>query len=315
VERVIAALDIGGTKIAAGMVSEEGGILCRLESRTEPERGFEDAAKRMAAMLREACRRADVLISGIGIGCTGPVDPLTGIIGNVDFLPGWEGGNLADVFSKEFQVPVAVENDADAAALGEAGWGSGRGRRHFIYVTISTGIGGGIILEGKLYRGVGGAHPEIGHHVIDPAGPLCFCGAHGCWERLASGPAMAEWLESQLHPEERRLTPPDARVICEHAALGDELCRKAVEREAFYLGLGLANLVTLYTPDAIALGGGVMRSAHLFLEGARGVIRQNCGLVPFEKTEILLASLGPDTALAGAARAWFHRYGEETTGI
>jgi glucokinase len=312
---VIAAIDIGGTKIAAGMVNEEGGILCRLESRTEPERGFEDAVNRMAAMLREASQRADALISGIGIGCTGPVDPFTGIIGNVDFLPGWEGGNLADAFSKEFQVPVAVENDADAAALGEAGWGSGRGRRHFIYVTISTGIGGGIILEGRLYRGVDGAHPEIGHHVIDPAGPSCFCGAHGCWERLASGPAMVEWLESQLHPEERRLMPLDARVICERAALGDELCRKAVEREAFYLGLGLANLVTLYTPDAIALGGGVMRSAHLFLEGARGVIRQNCGLVPFEKTEVLLASLGSDTALAGAARAWFHRYGEETPGI
>jgi len=310
VERVIAAIDIGGTKIAVGMVNEEGSILCRLESPTEPERGFEDAVNRMAAMLREVSRRVGRPVSGIGIGCTGPVDPFAGTVGNVDFLPGWEGSNLADSLAGEFRVPVAVENDADAAALGEAAWGSGRGKQHFIYVTISTGIGGGIILEGRLYRGADGAHPEIGHHVIDPAGPVCFCGAHGCWERLASGPAMAEWLASQLSPAGQLPPAPDARVICERAALGDGLCCRAVERESYYLGLGLANLVTLYTPDAIALGGGVMKSAHLFLGGVRSVIRQNCGLVPFEKTEVLVASLGPDTALAGAARAWFHRFGE-----
>ena len=308
---MIGAVDIGGTKIAAGMVDEDGTILCRVESPTEPERGFEDALSRISAMLREASRHAGDPFCGIGIGCTGPIDPFTGIVGKVDFLSGWEGGNLAEGLGREFQVPVAVENDADAAALGEAGWGSGRGKQNFIYVTISTGIGGGIILDGKLYRGVDGAHPEIGHHVIDPAGPLCFCGAHGCWERLAAGPAMAEWLKSQLPPQEQTSAVLDAKDICDLAMRGDELCGKAVEREAFYLGLGLANLVTLFTPDAIALGGGVMKSARLFLERAREVIRQNCGLVPFEKTEILLASLGPDTALAGAARAWFHRFSQD----
>jgi len=308
---VIGAIDIGGTKIAAGMVDENGGIRCRVESPTEPERGFEQGVRRIAAMLRDASRGAGAPISGIGVGCTGPVDPFTGIVGKVDFLPGWEGGNLMDGLGKEFEVPVAVENDADAAALGEAGWGTGRGKRHFIYVTVSTGIGGGIILDGKLYRGVDGAHPEIGHHVIDPAGPLCFCGAHGCWERLASGPSMVEWLKSELLPQERSRAALDAKDICDRAMRGDALCGKAVEREAFYLGLGLANLITLFTPDAIALGGGVMKSAHLFLDRAREVIRQNCGLVPFEKTELLLASLGPDTALAGAARAWFHRFRQD----
>jgi glucokinase len=262
-------------------------------------------------MLREASGRARAPISGIGIGCTGPIDPFTGVIGKVDFLPGWEGGNLADGLGRVFKVPVALENDADAAALGVAGWGSGRGRQNFVYVTISTGIGGGIILDGKLYRGVDGAHPEIGHHVIDASGPLCFCGAHGCWERLASGPAMVDWLKSQLPAQERHSASPDAKDICERAVRGDVLCGRAVEREAFYLGLGLANLITMFTPDAIALGGGVMKSAHLFLDRAREVIRQNCGLVPFEKTELLLASLGPDTALAGAARAWFHRFGQD----
>jgi len=308
---VIGAVDIGGTKIAAGIVDEQGVILCRVESPTDPERGFEDALSRIAAMLREASGRARAPISGVGIGCTGPIDPFSGVVGKVDFLPGWEGGNLADGLGREFKVPVALENDADAAALGEAGWGSGRGKRNFIYVTISTGIGGGIILDGMLYRGVDGAHPEIGHHVIDASGPLCFCGAHGCWERLASGPAMVDWLKSQLPAQEGHPAPSDARDICERAVRGDERCTRAVEREAFYLGLGLANLITMFTPDAIALGGGVMKSAHLFLDRAREVIRQNCGLVPFEKTELLLASLGPDAALAGAARAWFHRFGQD----
>ena len=308
---MIGAVDIGGTKIAAGMVDGKGGILCRLESPTEPERGFDHALARISSMLREASGRVDAPVTGIGIGCTGPIDPFTGVVGKVDFLPGWEGGNLAEGLGREFKVPVALENDADAAALGEAGWGSGRGKQNFIYVTISTGIGGGIILDGKLYRGVDGAHPEIGHHVIDATGPLCFCGAHGCWERLASGPAMVDWFTSQLSAQEKLPAILDAREICERAVRGDELCRKAVEREAFYLGLGLANLVTLFTPDAIALGGGVMKSAHLFLDPAREVVRQNCGLVPFEKTELLLASLGPDTALAGAARAWFHRFGQD----
>lgn len=308
---MIGAVDIGGTKIAAGMVDEKGGILCRLESPTQPEHGFDHALARIAAMLREASRRAGAPVTGIGIGCTGPIDPFTGIVGKVDFLPGWEGGNLADGLGSEFKVPVALENDADAAALGEAGWGSGRGKRNFIYVTISTGIGGGIILEGRLYRGVDGAHPEIGHHVIDATGPSCFCGAHGCWERLASGPAMVDWFTSQLPAQKRPSASLDAREICDRAVRGDELCRKAVEREAFYLGLGLANLVTLFTPDAIALGGGVMKSANLFFGPAAEVVRQNCGLVPFEKTELLLASLGPDTALAGAARAWFHRFGQD----
>lgn len=302
------AVDIGGTKIAVGMVDENGRLLCRVESPVCPERGFEDALQRIKVMLRESSESSGIRMSGIGIGCTGPVDPFLGIIGNVDFLPGWEGGNLVEGLSKEFRVPVAVENDADAAALGEAAWGAGRAKQHFIYVTVSTGIGGGIIMDGKLYRGAGGAHPEIGHHVIDPAGPLCFCGARGCWESLAAGPAMVTWVRQQATRDSRHSAELTAKTICELAREGDELCSQAVDREAFYLGVGLANLITLFAPDLIALGGGVMRSADLFLEHAKRVMRQHCGLVPFEKTELTLASLGPDTALAGAARVWFHRF-------
>ena len=178
-------------------------------------------------------------------------------------------------------------------------------------MTVGTGIGGGIILDGQLYRGVDGAHPEIGHHVIDPSGPLCMCGFHGCWESLAAGPAMVSWVESRMpedYPHRDHLT---AKRICELAREGDELALQAVGREARYLGLGLANLVTLFAPDAIVLGGSVMKSAVLFLEEIRKTICRCCRFVPYEKTELTLASLGEDANLIGAACVWHHRFDRE----
>jgi len=301
---MIGAVDIGGTKIAAGSVSQDGRIAARLECPTAPEQGFAAAIARVKQMLREAARRLHGQFMGIGVACTGPVDPFAGVIGEVGTLPGWQGANLAEELGGEFGVPIAVENDADAAALAEASWGAAKGKRRFIYVTVGTGIGGGIVLSGELYRGVAGAHPELGHQVIDASGPRCYCGACGCWESLASGPAMVAWFNEQ-RPDGPELS---AAAICARAERGDALARRAIEREGYYLGLGLANLVTLFTPDIIALGGGVMRSSDLFLERARQVVRQTCTQVPAEKTEIALASLGQDTALAGAARAWLDRY-------
>ena len=296
------AIDIGGTKIAVGIVDDDGRIVSRLATPTAPERGFEDALRRMTAMLRETAALADVQLGGIGIGCTGPVDPFRGTVEDASLLPGWQGAALVGRLADEFAVPVAMENDADAAALAEATWGAGRGKRHFLYVTVGTGIGVGIILDGRLYRGVDGAHPEPGHHVIDASGPLCYCGAHGCWESLASGPAMVEWINSERPGEWT------AERICTLAEQGDELAGRAVERAGYYLGLGLANLVTVFCPDLIALGGGVMKSHHLLLDHARRVVRRISTQVPAEKTTVVPAALGADAALAGAARAWHHRY-------
>jgi glucokinase len=295
---VIGAVDIGGTKIAAGAVTEGGTILGRLECPAVPAEGFRAAMRRPAEMLRAVNAQAGGY-AGIGVACPGPLDPFAGIVGDVGTLPGWQGGNIVAELSGEFGVPVVVENDADAAALAEASWGAAKGSSRFIYVTISTGIGAGIILSGELYRGVGGAHPEIGHQVLDASGRLCYCHARGCWECLASGPAMAAWVREQ-NPDAGELT---AAQICELSRGGDKLARRAVERESYYIGLGLANLITVFAPDAIALGGGVMKSADLFLDRIREVIRDICTQVPAAKTRITLASLGPDAGLAGAARA------------
>jgi glucokinase len=208
---------------------------------------------------------------------------------------------------------VAIENDADAAVLGEAAWGAGQGASCCLYVTVSTGIGCGILLDGRVYRGAGGAHPELGHIIIDPGrGPVCFCGARGCWESLAAGPALAGWYNTQVL--ERRLpgeSALDAREICRRAQAGEPLAREAVEREGYYLGIGLANLISIFVPQVIVLGGGVMESWGLFEQPVRAMIRQSCGLVPYQRTVLRRASLGMRTGLAGAAQVWFHRYAQD----
>ena len=304
---MIGVLDIGGTKIAAGVAGEAGRIVARREAPTAGVRA--DGAVGMALLqeLLAACiREAGCAIEGIGVSCTGPVDPFTGWLGNVDFLPGWAGRNLVQELAGAFGVRVAVENDADAGALAEAAWGAGRGAGRLLYCTVSTGIGGGFVVDGALYRGARGAHPEIGHHVVEAGGPPCSCGARGCWEALAAGPALAAWYRAQAGdgcPEDC-----DARRVCEMAAAGDAAAARAVEREAVYLGLGFANLINLLAPDTIALGGGVMRSWSLFEERCRATVRAHCVYVAAENTRITLAALGAETGLAGAACVWLNRY-------
>jgi glucokinase len=305
---VIAAVDIGGTKIAAGIVDDRGKVLSRVECPTDAARAYSSGLAQMIRLLREAAQIARVELSGIGIGSTGWVYPFTGEFGDVDFLPAWKGYNPVKDLSREFNVRVALENDGDAAALGEAAWGAGKGKSRLIYVTVGTGIGGGIILDGELYRGADRSHPEVGHHVVDASGPLCSCGFRGCWEALATGPAMAAWFKGKAPADRRAAEGASAKEIFRLAKEGDALAREAVAREAYYLGLGLANLINLFVPDRIVLGGSVMKSVSL--DDLGKVIAGGCRFVPFEKTELALASLGEDANLIGAARVWHHRFGQ-----
>jgi glucokinase len=304
---MIGAVDIGGTKLAVGLVDENGKVLAKNERVTGPESNYSAGLESIVTTLREMEQYARVAITGIGIGSTGPVDPITGELGDLDFLPHWRRRNPVRDLGKLFGVDVALENDADAGALAEAAWGAGCGKSRLIYVTVGTGIGGGIIFDGHLYRGVDGSHPELGHQVIDPSGPECSCGFRGCWESLASGPAMAAWAHEQAPANDSYHT---AEQICQLAFEGDELARRVVDRETHYLGLGIANLINLFAPDRIVLGGSVMQSAQLFLDGIRQQIARGCRFVPHEKTELALASLGKDANLIGAARVWHNRFGD-----
>ena len=309
---MIGAVDIGGTKIAAGIVDNEGKVLARVETATQEARAYPGGLGHMVRMLREVAKQANTKLSGIGIGSTGWVFPFTGEFGDVDFLPGWKGCNPVKDLSSEFNVRVALENDGDAAALGEAAWGAGKGKSRLIYVTVGTGIGGGIILDGELYRGADRAHPEVGHHVIDAFGPECTCGFRGCWEALATGPAMAAWFNANAQATSRHPESLTAKQIFELAKQGHLLAQEAVAREALYLGLGLANLINLFMPDRIVMGGSIMKS--MSLEDIRKVIAKGCRFVPFEKTELALASLGEDANLIGAAQVWYHRFAQRASG-
>jgi len=304
---MIGAVDIGGTKIAVGAVDDNGKVLARAETPTDGS-NYSAGLDAMVRMLQEISRKHNVPFRGIGIGSTGPVDPIKGEFGDVDFLPGWRGKKLVRDLENALRVHAAMENDGDAAALAEAGWGAGRDCARLIYITVGTGIGGGIILDGKLYRGVDGAHPEVGHQVLDPSGPECSCGFRGCWESLAAGPAMVTWMDRHAPAGYLHRQGITAKQICELARQGDEIAQQAVEHEAYYMGLGLANLISLFTPDVIVLSGSVMKSADMFLDRIRDVIRKGCRFVPAEKTQLILASLGEDTNLIGAARVWHYRF-------
>jgi glucokinase len=195
-------------------------------------------------------------------------------------------------------VPAYADNDAVAAAVGEAAWGAGRGTTSFVYLTISTGIGCGVVLNGQVLRGAGDAHGESGHQVIDldPQAPLCFCGARGCWEVLASGTAMTRrWREQHPH------SPWTVKEICAAAWQGDPAALSAVAEEGRLLGVGIANLVTHFVPQVIALGGGVMESFDLFLPQMEAQVRAQCGLVPWQRTRIERAHFRYHAALVGAA--------------
>jgi glucokinase len=297
---MIGVVDIGGTKISAGAVDAGGQLRGKRTEPTLPDQGFSRALERILRMLHDAA--AGARLEGIAACATGPIDVTTGVFGRVDTLPGWEGEGLIAALHDELGIPVIVENDADAAALGEATFGAGRGKRRFIFVTISTGIGAGVVLDGRIYRGANGVHPEVGHHIVEASGPACSCGGRGCWEVLASGPAMVAW--ARTHASEWAPSEMTAETICRLAASGVPWTRAVIEREAFYLGVGLSNLIAMFAPDVIALGGGVMRSAPLFLDRARDVVRASCTLVPAETTSIVAASLGDDAGLVGAARAF-----------
>lgn len=299
---MLGAVDIGGTKIAVGLVSRAGQLVDSVSLPSQPARPYPEALEEVISALHGLLASQGAELRGIGIGVTGRLNP-GGELQQNSFLPAWSGRSPAGDLARSFGVKAAIENDADAAALAEYQWGGSAGSERLIYVTVSTGIGGGVILHGKLYRGVDGCHPEIGHHVIDPNGPACFCGANGCWERMASGSALAAWARDNGGSPDW-----DARAVCDLARQGNPIASRAVAREGRYLGMGLANLITLFAPDRIILGGGLMQRWNLFQQTVESILASQCGLVPWKKVQLTVSTLR-QPGLLGAAAVWVHHIG------
>lgn len=308
----VIGIDLGGTNVRAALVGRQGEIKAYAQAPIEAARGAEAGIQRIQNLIRQVMEQAGVeRIAGIGFGSTGPLDREKGFIQNPYTLPGWENVDVRTPLSQAFDAPLVLENDADAAALGEAWLGSGKGTSRFALVTVGTGVGSAFILDGQIYRGMGGEHPEAGHQVLDPNGPPCYCGARGCLESLASGPAIAESARRAIpqHPESllARLAqngnPLDAVQVVEAARQGDELAQKIVRQAAEYLGLGLVNIILFYLPECIALGGGVMKNYDLFLPPIQQALSEHHVVVPTRRVRITPASLGNKAGVLGAARA------------
>lgn len=309
---VLVGIDLGGTNVRVGAVDCQGQVLAWAEAPIEASRGPQAGLERIVGLIEQVLAKTEGKpLKAIGMGATGPVDRQRGSIQNPYTLPTWEDVPIVQPLCERFGVPVALENDADAAALGEAWVGAGCGRERVLMVTVGTGIGSAFIYRGEVYRGIGGAHPEAGHLVLDVNGPPCYCGARGCWESLAAGPAIARRAQALAQGAPTRmldlaqgdLRAIDARIVVATAQAGDALAQHVVEETATYLALGLVNLLIAFLPDVVILGGGVMRAYPVFAPYLHAFIQQHSVVAPLGAVPLEVARLGTQAGVVGAAYA------------
>jgi glucokinase len=283
-------VDIGGTKIAAGLVDGTGEIVAResVPTVTEP-----DELRDTIAGLVRGFGRDDV--SGIGVGVAGLVEFATGVALLGPNL-GMRVFDLGPAIAKATGMRVVVDNDANAATWAEHRFGAGRGTRDFLCVTLGTGIGGGIVAGGMPYRGARGGAAEIGHILVDPDGPMCGCGKHGCWEQMASGKALERTARERIDPG---ITGP---MVTDRARVGDPIAREIVDDVARWIGRGLASLVNVLEPERIAIGGGMSEDWDLFEGMALEALRDRVEAPEFRPPPpVVVAELGVDAGVVGAA--------------
>ena len=306
-------IDLGGTKILTAVVNDQGKILSRDHSVTPAKKGTEAVFQSILESAGRALNQAGIPAAGlsaIGIGAPGISNPETGILFTSPNLPGWHDVPIRDIIERELSTKAFLINDANAAAVGELHFGTGRGTRNFIYVTVSTGIGGGIIIDGKIYLGSNGMAGELGHMVIDDEGPTCNCGNRGCWETLASGTALAR--EAKLRIKEGAKTSilelaggdvekVNAEAIHQAALAGDNLATELIAQTAYYLGVGLANLINIFNPEVIVIGGGLSNIGDMLLKPAIEEAGQKAFKQAYQAVRFTRAELGRDSGALGAA--------------
>ncbi|MGB6874199.1 MAG: ROK family protein [Dehalococcoidia bacterium] len=310
---LILGVDLGGTKILTAVTNSRGKILSRDHSITPAPKGHEAVIQSILESAYRALEQANVAISeltAVGIGAPGLSNPETGILLTSPNLPGWRDVPLRDIMQERLGKKTFLINDANAAALGEFYFGAARGVRNFIYITLSTGIGGGIVIDGKIYGGTIGAAGEVGHMTIDDEGPICNCGNRGCWETLASGTALAREakhrikegvMTSILEYAEGDVEKVTAQAIHSAAEQGDSLAKELIARTGYYVGVGLANLINIFNPELIVIGGGLSNIGDMLLEPAFKVAGERAYKEAFEVVRFASAELGRNSGVLGAA--------------
>ncbi len=303
-DRVILAIDLGGTQLRAALVDPSGQIIAREATRTDAAGGPDAVITQMGHLSQRLMAASPTSkISCAGISSPGPLDTHEGRTFNLATLPGYDGFPIVKRAREMLGVPVILEHDAHAAAYGEWKQGAGRGFDDFIYLTISTGLGGGAIVNGKLLRGTGGMAAHVGHMTVHPDGPLCGCGNRGCWEMFASG--------TSLRARARHLAKSKSQIIfgrsADHietsdifdaARAGEQFALELVDEEAQWLGLGITNLIHLFNPARFVMGGGVSINLDLLLPGIIKYI-ELYAMEPFRNISIVQAELGDNAGIMG----------------
>jgi glucokinase len=309
------SIDLGGTKILAAVVDDQDQIVGTAKMATLAREGIDEVIERLADTARQAARKAKVKwdqVAGVGIGAPGPVDPEAGVVYNPPNLPGWQKVALGPRLAELLDVPVCVENDVNLGTLGEYKMGAGRGTRDMVGIFVGTGVGGGLILDGKLRTGFRHAAGEIGHMVVLADGPVCGCGRRGCLEAMASRTAIERDIRLGLEAGRESLIPEMSKgkslrltsgVIARALQKGDPLVTDVVRRAQWYLGLLTASVVNLVDPEMVVFGGGVVEALEAeFLAPIRVTARQHyIQKMDADRVRIVPGKLGDYAAVLGAA--------------
>ncbi len=306
---VIAAIDIGGTKIALGLSDLEGRPALPFrrfptDVARGPHRILGQALDELGKMVEEAGGR----VAAVGVGCGGPLNRRRGLILSPANLPGWDEFPIVELVRSRLDVPLLLDNDANAAALAEHEYGAGRGAENMVYMTISTGIGGGVILGGRLIHGVGDAAGEVGHMIVRPGGAPCGCGSRGCLETICSGTSIARRAAERLADGARSsvllegggLKEITAKAVAEAARAGDAVASEVWDETIEYLALGVGNVIAAFAPEAVVLGGGVSTAGEQLLGPLRRRVYESVKIAPVEEVRIVQAALGGDSGVYGA---------------
>ncbi len=293
-------LDLGGTFVKAAIVSETGDVLDQIQEVTPENREVDDTAKVIVDTISKACERWPDVI-GIGLGSPGLVDKERRLVRSSPNFPTWSNVPLRDLIAKHVTLPIYLENDVNCFALGEYRWGAGKNFDPMLALAVGTGVGGGIILDGRLFRGESGAAGELGHLSVDLNGPLCPCGGYGCVERYLGNLWFVEFAREALNDKSLN-TPKD---ISDLAEKGNQKAADFIEKQGEILGAACASLVNIFDPQAIVIGGGIAQCGDIFFRGIRNSINARGWPVLAEKVKILPAQLGILAGAMGAAAVGF----------
>ncbi len=304
--RVVIGVDLGGTNLRTAIVNSNGEILGRHKEETRATEGWAKVVERLIENVKrqlESAVRRGLDVEAVGVGAPGVIKADKGIVVKSPNFPDWNNLPLKDQLEKSLDLPVFIENDANAAALGEQWRGAGQGIRSMILLTLGTGVGGGIILDNKIWHGADGMAGEIGHMTLVPDGRLCTCGNTGCLEMYASARGIMQSYREAISGSPPAIDPRvmTSEQVYEAAGAGNGIALRVMKDMGRMLGIGIASLINIFNPERIVIGGGVKDAWPLFIDATREEIFKRAFEIPAKRTEIVPSKLGDDAGMMGAA--------------